>query len=230
MHKLAVSSLTVVLLGLTVGIAGCSSSSNSSNPPGSQAQKSAFCGGNITIDKASANTTSESGFLAILKANQAALTAMKDNLPSGSLGTEASGLVNAAEQAISQNSTNPLNNAPSTAGADIDTYCGVDGSGSPLPSYFASGKNSTFCTTFAPIYSDVSNASDVNGVLQALTADKAQVDQLSTLVSGLPSSIQSDASNMVSQAQTAISSNSTSSLQTGQGYFMDVSLYCGQNS
>lgn len=228
MRKLAVSSLVVVVLGLMAGIAGCSS--GSSNSTGSQAQKSAFCDANITIDKASVNVSSDSQLLTVLKSHQASLTTMKDNLPGGLLGTEARDLVNAAEAAISSDSTNPLNNAPPSAGADLDTYCGVDGNGDPLPSYFASGKSGTFCSTFDPVQSAVADATDIDGVLQALVANKAQVAQLATQVPGLPSSIKSQASNMVSEAQSAISSDSTVPIQTHEGYFMNVSLYCGDNS
>lgn len=228
MHKLVVPSLTLVVLGLTAGISGCSS--GSSNSTGSAAQKSAFCGANIAINKASADTTSESGFLAVLKAHKADITTMKDNLPGGSVGADASAIVDAAEQAISQNSTDPLSSVSSSAGGDIDTYCGVDGTGNPLPSYFAAGNSSTFCSTFAPIESATADASSLNAVLQALISNKSQVAQLATEVSGLPSSIQSQASSLVSEAQSAISSNSTAPIQNSQNDATDVALYCGYNS
>lgn len=224
MHKLVVSSLTVVVLGLTAGIAGCSSSS--SNPPGSAAQKSAFCGANIAIDKAGANVTTDAQFLSVLKAHKSDLTTMKDNLPSGSLGSEASAIVNAAEQAISQNSTNPLNNISNADGGDVDTYCGVDGNGDPLPSYFASGKGTSFCSTFLPIYQAVESASSASAATAALVSNKAGVAQLATEVSGLPSSIQSQAATTVQLAQTAITQNSAPANSTAP---MLVALYCGQN-
>lgn len=228
MNKLAASAVAVVVLGLTGAIAGCSSSP-SSNPPGSQAQKSAFCGANIALDKASANVTTDSAFLAVLKAHQSDLTTMKNNLPSGSVGSEARDLVNAAQQAISQNSTNPLNNAPSAAGGDIDTYCGVDGNGDPLPSYFASGKGTSFCTTFLPIYEAVGNASSSNDVLSVLEAHKSDIDQLASEVSGLPSSVEAAASSTIQTAQTAIAQNSAAGLQQNSTNPTLVALYCGQN-
>lgn len=225
MHKLVVSGLAVLVLGLTAGIAGCSSSSN---PTGSAAQKSAFCGANITIDKASANVDSDAGFLAVLKSHQSDLTTMKNNLPGSSLGTEAREVVDVAQEAVSKNNANDLNNLPS--GGDIDTYCGVDGNGQPLPAYFRSGKGTSFCSTFLPIYEAVGSASDAAGELAALVANSTQIAQLATEVSSLPSSIQAEAMTTVDKAQTAISENSAGTLQgNGSGAASYVALYCGQN-
>jgi hypothetical protein len=219
------SSVAFLVLVAIIGIAGCGSSSN---PTGSQAQKSAFCGGNDAIDKASANVTTDAAFLTVLKAHRSQLDTMKNNLPAGSLGTEARQIINAAARAIAQNSTNPLNNTPS--GADLDTYCGVDGSGEPLPSYFATGQGTTFCNGFLPIYQAANNASNSTELLNVFISNKAQIAQLATEVSSLPSSIQAKASATVSQAQTVIAQNSVASLsQSPNGPAQYVALYCGQN-
>lgn len=225
-----VSTSVLMLAVLAIGATACGSSTPKAASTGAQPTKSAFCGANISIDKASTNVNSDSGFVAVLKAHQSALTTMKNNLPGGSLGTEARNLVNAAEQAVSQNSANPLSNAPSSAGGDLDTYCGVDGNGRPLPKYFASGKGTSFCSTFLPIFQAVGNASDPAGRLAALVAHKTQISQLATEVSGLPSSIQAQAMTTVQRAQTAISENSIAPLQgNGSGPAAQVALYCGQN-
>lgn len=226
MGKLAATISAVLGFGLAVGLAGCSSS----NPTGSAAQKSAFCGANIAIDKAGSNVNSPAGFVAVLKSHRAQLDTMKNNLPAGNLGTEARAIVNAADQAIAQNSANPLENVPSTTGGDLDTYCGVDGNGDPLPSYYATGKGTAFCNGFLPIYQAVGNASSPADALNALVSNKAQIAQLATEVSSLPSSIQAKASATVSTAQAAIAQNSTAPLQqNGNGPASFVALYCGQN-
>ena len=218
----------VLALGTAGGLAGCSSSPSAAAT--AAARKTAFCGGNIKIDKASANVNSLAGFMTVLKEHKSALSTMDKNLPSGSVGTEAHQEIAAAHSAISSGNTNALNNLPSSAGGGIDTYCGVDGSGDPLPAYFATGKGTTFCTGFLPIYQAVGNASSAAQVLAALESNKAQIAQLATELSGLPSSIKTQATAMVTKVQTAITENSAASLnQNGNGPAASVALYCGQN-
>jgi len=217
----------VLTLGMAAGIAACGSSSPNAT---AATRKTAFCGGNIKIDKASANVTSAAGFLTVLKDHKSALTAMNDNLPSGTLGSEARREIAAAQAAIASGNVNDLNNAPSSAGGDIDTYCGVDGSGDALPAYFATGKGGTFCATFMPVYNAVGNATSASAVLAALDANKTQITQLATEVPGLPTSIRAKASATVGKAQAAIATNSAASLRaSGNGPASAVALYCGQN-
>ncbi len=78
---------------------------------------------------------------------------MKENAPPGALSQTVKEVVTEAEAAISANNANELNNIPN--GAAVDTYCGVNGNGKPLPSYFGTGKSTTFCSTFLPIFQDV---------------------------------------------------------------------------
>ena len=164
----------------------------------------------------------------MLKHNKATLIVMEKNLPPGALGTEARQVIAAAQAAVVSGKANDLNNSPS--GADIDTYCGVDGSGNPLPKYFATGKGSSFCTTFLPIFQAVGSAGTPAAVLAALDANKTQIAQLATEVSGLPASIKAKASATVSKAQTAITDNSAAGLKgNGNGPAPKVALYCGQN-
>ena len=218
--------LAVLCLG--TGIAGCGNSSSSTATTTAATRKAAFCGGNIKIDKASANVTTDAAFLAVLKDNKSALSAMADNLPTGAVGTQARETIAAARAAIASGNVNDLNSAPS--GGAIDSYCGVDGSGDPLPAYFATGKGTSFCTAFDPIYEAVGNANGAAAVLAVLVSDKTQIAQLAAEVPGLPASIRAKASETVTKAQTAITENNAAAIQgNGSGSASQVALYCGQN-
>jgi hypothetical protein len=225
MRKFALSGPVVLALGLIASLAGCSSS----NPTGSQAQKSAFCGANDAIDRAGANVNSAAGFLAVLKTHQAQLSTMKDNLPPGSVGAEARQLVNAAQQAVAQNSINPLNGGP-TSGGDVDTYCGVDGNGNPLPSYFATGKGTALCAANDQINAGTANVSTPSDILAFLKAHQNLVNQVGAALSSLPSSLTAEGQQLVTTAQQAIATNNPNLLTPTIGKdAMDISLYCGHN-
>lgn len=220
----------VAVTGLAViGLAACGSSTPSASATAAT-HKSAFCAANLRIDKASANLTSDSDFLNMLKSHQGALSEMAANLPSGQVGTEANQLLTAARSAVSSGNTSALSNVPNSIGGDVDTYCGVDGMGNPLPSYFATGKGTSFCTLFLPIFNDVSNASDPSQILPILQSHKAQISQLAADESSLPASIRSQATATVNKAQTALAQNSAGALkQGGSGPGQSVALYCGTN-
>lgn len=226
MRRLATTLSAVLGSALLAGLAGCSSS----NPTGSAAQKSAFCGANIAIDKASANVNSAADFLAVIKAHRSQLDTMKSNLPPGSIGTEARQIVNAAEQAIAHNSANSLNNVPAAASGDLDTYCGVDSNGSPLPSYFGAGKGTTLCSVQAQINAGTTNAQGPSDVLAFLKAHQDLVSQFAAAVSSLPSSLMAEGQQLVTTAQQAIATNNANLLtQATAKDGMDISLYCGEN-
>lgn len=192
------------------------------------ASKSAFCGANDSIDRASRNADTNAQFLAVLKAHTHALETMKKDAPPGAVGQLAKQLVSDAQQAVSSNNANDLNNLPD--GANVDTYCRVDGVGSPLPSYFGKGKSTAFCSNFVPIFQAVSNAPNTAGVLAALSAHKAQISQLASELQTLPKSIRAKATTTVDRAQAAVQSNNAATIrQNGGGSAMDVALYCGQN-
>jgi hypothetical protein len=230
MRKLVATLCGAVALmtGLAAGSTAASGSSWAAAATTAGAHKAAFCAGNLKIDKAAANVNSAAGFLAVLKHNRAALSTMLKNLPPGTVGTDARQILTAAQAAITSGNVNALNNTPS--GGDIDTYCGVDGNGNPLPAYFGKGKGSSFCTTFLPIFQAVGNADSPAAVLAALDANKTQIAQLATEVSGLPASIKAKANATVSKAQTAIAQNSAAALnKNGNGPAPQVALYCGQN-
>jgi len=213
---------------VAAGFASCSSSSSTPAHAASTTSKAAFCKGNDAIDVASANVTSNAGFLAVLKSHTADITAMEENAPSGHLGSEVKATVKISKQAIATNNAALLNNAPN--GADIDTYCGVDGNGNPLPAYFAQGAHTSFCTSFNPLVAAISNtAGNPTQIVAVLKSHAALITQLQGEASSVPSSVRSDVTALLSKAQTVLSTGSAAAVGQGQGYFMEVSLYCGDN-
>lgn len=221
----------VMLAFLASGIVACTSVGLSAAGAAEHASKTAFCGGNITIDKASTNVDSDAGFLTVLKQHKSALSAMDKNLPSGTLGTEARDEIAAAQAAIASGNVSDLNTVPAAAGGDIDTYCGVDSNGQALPSYFGKGKATAFCSTFLPIYEAVSNAPSAAARTAAFTAHQTQINQLASELSTLPKAIKAKATTTVAKAQAAIKANNSASATTGSGSGAAtyVALYCGQN-
>jgi hypothetical protein len=245
MRKSFVVALTLVALGA----AACSSSSKSSSATTSNgtsangntstpttgtnatvaAKKTAYCAANESIDKASATTNTALGFISVLKSHQAQIQALLANAPAGAVGQDTRAIVTAVRHAITSNNANALDNPSLNSGA-IDTYCGVDGNGDPLPAYFATGKGTSFCKGFLPIFVAVGDANGPAATLKVLISNKAKIAQLAAGVSSLPGSIRSTASATVDKAQTAIAQNSAASLkQGGNGPAARLALYCGQN-
>jgi hypothetical protein len=224
-----IASTVGMLAFLASGIVASTSVGVGAAGAAEHASKAAFCGANDSIDRASVNVNSNAGFLAVLKKHTHDLTVLKENAPTGAMGQIVNETVSEAEAAISSNNANELNNIP--GGGNIDTYCGVNGNGAPLPSYFGAGKTTTFCSTFLPIFAAVSNAPNAAGREAALTAHQAQINQLASELSTLPKSIKAKATATVAKAQAAIKSGSPASATTGNGSgaASDVALYCGQN-
>ena len=231
MRRMALVSIGAVLVVAASGIVASTNVGISTASAAELASKTAFCGGNIAIDKASTKVDSNAGFLDVLKQHKSALSAMNENLPSGTLGTEARDEVTAARAAIASGNVSDLSTVPASAGGDIDTYCGVGGNGQALPPYFAKGKATAFCSTFLPIYEAVSNAPNATARTAAFTAHQAQIDQLGSELSTLPKSIKAKATATVTKAQAAVKSDNSASATTGSGSGAAayVALYCGQN-
>jgi hypothetical protein len=238
-RRLPTAAIGVALgvVGLAAAACGSSGSNNASSSTSSStsapANKTAFCAGNVTIDKASANTSSSAEFLAVLKANTAALDALESNAPAGKIGTEAKALVSFARNAVATNNASLLDSPPASlnsAGADIDTYCGVTGSGDPVPAYFAKGKGTALCSANSQIDAGT-NTPDPAGLLAFLKTHQSLIDQFASHISELPASLQPGAQGLVSTARSAIASNNAQALQTPavQTASMDVDLYCGVN-
>jgi hypothetical protein len=187
-----------------------------------------LCGADVAIDKASLDTNSLEDFIGVLKTHRAQVETIRHNLPPGAIGEEIGRIVNAMGQAIAKNSTAPFNSIEN--GQDFDTYCGVDGNGDPLPSDFAAGRGTKFCNGFVFVYQGITAATTPTGALSALVSSKGQVDQLATELNSLPSSIGSQASAVVSSAQSAIAQHSSASMLTLAGPATNVALYCGLNT
>ena len=169
------------------------------------ASKSAFCGANDAIDRESANVYSVTGFLKVLKAHPNQWTTMKENVPSGPLGTQVKKVISAVETAQSTGNTGAFINAVSgSGGGDVDTYCGVDEDGKPLPAYFDKGTKTPFCQAFLPVYEAVSYESSNQAALAALTAHQTQISQLASELSTLPKPVKAKATALVNTAQAAI--------------------------
>ena len=231
MRRMVLASIGAFLAIAASGIAASTSVGVSTVGATELASKTAFCGGNIAIDKASTKVDSNAGFLNVLKHNKSALSAMDNNLPPGTIGTEARDEVVAARAAVASGNVDDLNTVPSSAGGDIDTYFGVDDNGQALPSYFSKGKATSFCSTFLPIYEAVSNAPNAAARTAAFTAHQTQINQLASELSTLPKSIKAKATTTVNKAQAAIKSDNSASATTGSGSGAAayVALYCGQN-
>lgn len=229
MRRMILASTAVMLAFVASGVVASTSIGVSAAGAAELASKTAFCSANDSIDRASANVDSNAGFLAVLKKHSHDLTVLKENAPPGALGQTVNQVVTEAEAAVSANNANDLNNLPD--GASIDTYCGVNGNGAPLPSYFGAGKTTTFCSTFIPVYQATQNASSKAAVLPILAAHKTQIDQLASELSTLPKSIKAKATAAVDKAQKAIATNNPSAIGggNGNGPASYVALYCGQN-
>ena len=190
----------------------------------------AFCGANDTIDRDTANVESAAGFVTALKAHKHQIEVMKANLPSGSVGKDAKKLVTIAESVIAGGNPNQFFAAAGNSSGAIDTYCGVQGNGQPLPAYFKQGTKSSFCKTFLPVYEAVSNASSDAATLSAVISHQTQIDQLASELSTLPKSIKTQATGLITTAQAAIAANSATPIASDTSDNpADVALYCGQN-
>lgn len=137
-----------------------------------------------------------------------------------------------ADKAIADNNANELESAAgSAAGAAVDTFCGVDGRGKPLPSYFAAGKGTAFCSVNAQINQGTSTATSGADVLAFLSAHQDLVNQFANDLSSLPAAQKAEAEQLVTTTRAAISSHDGTALgsQTTADAANDIGLYCGQN-
>lgn len=228
----AVSVLALVALGASAcGGGSTGTQASSASTSAASGTKAAFCAADVTIDKAGAQAQSGSDFLSVLKNNAAALSDLQKNAPAGKVGTEAKALVQGADAAVAANDPSKLAQVPGSYGADVDTYCGVDGNGNILPSYFGAGKGTPICSVNSQINAGTNAAQSPADVLAFLKAHPNLVSQFAADVADLPGSIKSTAQSLVSTAQQAIATNNADLLSTNAvtTESMDVSLYCGQN-
>lgn len=194
------------------------------------ASKGAFCGANDAIDRETANVESGTGFLKVMKSHTHQLDVMEENLPSGALGGQMKKLLSAARSAIKTGNPNTFFALAGSGSGASDTYCGVQGNGQPLPTYFKKGANSSFCKTFLPVYGAVSDAKSDADALAAVTAHQTQINQLASQVSTLPKSIKAQATKAMQTAQAAVASKSATPITSDDSNSAsDVALYCGVN-
>lgn len=231
MNKVSLASAAVVVGLVAVGGAACGSSGNKNAASTSaQSKKTAFCAADVTLDKAGAAVTSSSGFLDVLKANTPAIAATQANAPSGKVGTEAKALASAANSAVASNNANALQQVPNSYSADVDTYCGVDGNGDPLPSYFRAGKGSAFCSVNDQISAGTTAAQGPADILVFLKAHQNLVNQVGNDLGSLPSSLKPEVQTLVTTTKQAIATNDSALLTPGiGGDARDADLYCGNN-
>lgn len=220
-------------LGLSgFAFAACGSSSKATSSGATTANTtSVFCGDNVKLDKAFANVQNATELLNAIKANQSVINEMTAHLPPGKVGNEAKQVLTAVQQAIAKNDASVLANVNNSYGGDIDSYCGVDTNGDPLPADFAKGKGTSLCNADVALSNGVGNASDSTAGLAYLKAHQSEIDTFAAGVSGLPTSVQSAAQTLVSTSRTAITSNDPSGLdgQSFQDAANAVDLYCGIN-
>lgn len=232
------NSRIVVTLAIAAGTAAaCSSSSKPSTSPTSVAApanastKADFCSAEVTINKAGSNVSSAQDFLNVLKANGPAISTLDKDAPVGKIGTEAKALVSAANSALASNNPDALNNVPRSYSGDIDSYCGVDGNGDPLPSYFAQGKGSQFCDVDSQLNAGAGNAESPSDLLAFLKSHQDLVSQAAASMSSLPSPVQSETQTLITAVQRAIATNNADLLngQDVQNGVTASSLYCGED-
>lgn len=233
MPKLRVAIL-VFFVGLAaVGVTACSSnSSTTSTTAAATNTKAVFCGYNTALDKGSSSVSSEADFLAYLKANKTLLDNLAKSVPNDSIKAQATALIHAAQAAVAANNVNALND-PSISGngAAIDTYCGTQGDGTPLPANFAAGKGTPLCTANATLSGGAGNAATPADELAFLVANQATINAFAAGIPSAPSDIQTAANTLVTTTKAAIAANDPNPMgaQAFQEAANTVDLYCGVN-
>jgi hypothetical protein len=208
-----------------------STAASTSTTVATDAHKSAFCSADITLDQAGSNASSATDLITALKADHPALTTFAADAPAGQVGTEAKALVNAVNASIASNDPTALEQVPSNYGGDVDTYCGVDGNGDPLPAFFNQGKGSQFCDAIVQIDAGTNAAQSADDVLTFFKAHQNLVTQAGANLTGLPSPINTEAQALVAAAKQALAANNSDALNSDdiQSDAVDASLYCGDN-
>jgi hypothetical protein len=223
--------LAVGVIAVPAGVVACSSVGVATAGASVYGMKGgAFCGADDTIDRDTANVDSAAGFVKALKAHKHQIDVMKANLPSGAVGKDAKKLVTIAESVIAGGNPSKFFDAAGNSSGAIDTYCGVQGNGQPLPAYYKQGAKTSFCKTFLPVFEAVSNASSDAATLSAITSHQTQINQLASELSTLPNSIKTQATGLITTAQSAIAANSATPIDNDTSDNpANVALYCGQN-
>ncbi|HZU72287.1 MAG TPA: hypothetical protein VE990_05895 [Acidimicrobiales bacterium] len=220
----------VALCALAAAAAGCGG--GSAPAPSATSTKAAFCADNVKLDRATSAITDLNQALPTLKANRSTIDDLSRHYPGGTIGNEARQLVTAVRKAIAANDVSSLNaHNLSQYGADLDTYCGVDSNGAPLPADFGQGRGSALCATDSTLSSGIGSAADPAGAVSFLAAHRSDLDSFAAAIPSLPSDVQTAAQTLLSTARSAVSSNNGALLesQAVAQAALKLSLYCGIN-
>ena len=227
-------------LAFTAGLAGCSSSTHSSAPgpagPAATsttvatAAKSSLCSADIALDKAQVGITSAAQELQVLKAQAPLVTSLGTaaaGIPDGTVAAAAEQIHAAVEHALSSGSANFAANISSDASA-VNTYCGVQYNGSPLPAYFAAGRDSPACARYAALNNQLGRAGSPQAYLSLIESNQAEITRL---VTQAPATIKSRAETLETAVGQAVRQKSLAPLQAPSATraTSDVQLYCGIN-
>jgi len=211
---------------VTVGSNGFANARTATN---SAPARSAFCVANDELDRATADITSPSQAVPILKANQDLINQLEHNYPSGTIGNEARKVVQVARTVIATDSANALNSPAFQNGTtDMNTYCRVDSNGNPLPSYFGMGKQTSLCRNGAPLANNVA-PSQPSASVAFLQTHRGTVNAFAASISTLPKDLRSDGRTLVSALRATISSGNPNPLETQAFETAAVAMndYCG---
>jgi hypothetical protein len=221
---------TVVLGAVALGAAACSSSPGAGTAaPTVHATKAAFCADNAKLDMASANATSASAFLSVLRKDTGVLDNFAANIPDTGIRPDAQKLVTAARAALATNNADNFASAPLVAaGASVDSYCGEQSDGTPLPADFALGRGTVFCSQETTVAAGLESASSAAAAVTFLKDHQAA---LTAFASDIPATVQTDAQTLVAAAQAAVADNDGTKIftQAVASALNNVDLYCGVN-
>ncbi len=247
---------TVVGLLLIGGLAACSSSSKSSSSSSSSSAVattqaptttlgttpsgiaigggagSQFCTDVTNLDKALSSAQTPDAVATALKGQTSTISDMESNLPSGTAGQEGKVVADAMTAAATSGDGNKLIGDTTVAadGADMDTYCGQDGDGKPLPADFGQGTSTDACTHFDKINAAVSKATTADQVNAAIQASADDITAFSNDVSTLPSNLASEGQLLVTTAKAGDGNAFLNPSQQVGAAVQDISLYCGHNN
>ncbi len=229
MSKLHLVPISILLFVVAVAAGACGGTSGTASTSNTYSSKAAFCGYNTQLVKAGSNVTSAADFLTALKANSAAIVALAKNIPNDNIRPDAQAIADAYSSAITSNSASALG-GPSLdkAALSVDTYCGVQTNGTPLPADFAAGKGTAFCADLAALNTGLTSAANSADAIAFLKANQAKLDDLAAHI---PSAVKTDAESLVSAARAAVASNDASQIEglLTSAAAKSPNLYCGSN-
>jgi hypothetical protein len=163
---------------------------------------------------------------------------MADNVPNDpAILAHAQALIAAARTALATNDPTVLQQPSSmTAGAKVDAYCGVDGTGNPLPSYFGDGKEYAGCKSFIALDRGVRSAATPQDAVAFLRANETKINDLAAgalhRAEGIGAEALLPAETLVTAVHRAIRTNDASPLYTPEVVTAatHANSFCGVNT